>query len=30
MTCIHEDKQYIVVPVGGRGVPAQWVALSLP
>ena len=30
MTYMHEGRQYIVVPVGGRNVPGQWVALSLP
>ncbi len=29
MTYMHEGKQYIVVPIGGFDVPAQWVALSL-
>ena len=30
MTYLHDGKQYIVVPIGGRDVPGQWVALSLP
>jgi hypothetical protein len=30
MTYLHEGRQYIVVPIGGRDVPGQWVALSLP
>ena len=30
MTYLHEGKQYVVVPIGGREVPGQWVALSLP
>ena len=30
MTYLHRGKQYIVVPVGGRDVPPEWVALSLP
>lgn len=30
MTYLHEGKQYIVVAIGGRGLPSQWVALSLP
>jgi len=30
MTYMHDDKQYIVVAVGGIDEPAQWVALSLP
>ena len=30
MTCLHEGRQYVVVPIGGREVPGQWVALSLP
>ena len=29
MTCVHEDRQYIVVPVGGREDPPEWVALAL-
>ena len=29
MTCVHEGRQYIVVPVGGRDRPAEWVALAL-
>ena len=29
MTYLHEGKQYVVVPIGGRDVPGQWVALSL-
>ena len=27
---LHEGKQYVVVPIGGREVPGQWIALSLP
>jgi quinoprotein glucose dehydrogenase len=30
MTYMHAGKQYIVVPIGGADVGAQWVALSLP
>ena len=30
MTYLHEGRQYIVVPVGGRDRPAEWVALALP
>ena len=30
MTYLHRGKQYIVVPVGGRDAPPEWVALSLP
>ena len=30
MTYMHDDKQYIVVPIGGREVPGQWIALTLP
>ena len=30
MSYLHEGKQYVVVPIGGREVPGQWVALSLP
>ena len=30
MTYLHEGRQYVVVPIGGREVPGQWVALSLP
>ena len=30
MTYMHRGKQYIVVPVGGRDVEPEWVALSLP
>ena len=30
MTYLHEGRQYVVVPIGGRDVPGQWVALSLP
>ena len=30
MTYMHERKQYIVVAVGGRDRPPEWVALSLP
>jgi glucose dehydrogenase len=30
MTYIHRGKQYVVVGVGGREHPAEWVAFSLP
>ena len=30
MTYLHEGRQYVVVPIGGRNVPGQWIALSLP
>ena len=30
MTYLYEGRQYIVVPVGGRDRPAEWVALALP
>ena len=30
MTYLHQGRQYVVVPIGGRNVPGQWVALSLP
>jgi quinoprotein glucose dehydrogenase len=30
MTYLAGGKQFIVVPVGGAGVPAELVALSLP
>ena len=30
MTYLHEGKQHVVVPIGGRDVPGQWIALSLP
>jgi quinoprotein glucose dehydrogenase len=30
MTCMAKGKQYIVVAVGGRGEPAELVALSEP
>ena len=30
MTYLHGGKQYVVVPIGGRGAPGQWIALSLP
>ena len=29
MTYMFEGKQYIVVPIGGRQEPAEWVALGL-
>ena len=30
MTYLHEGKQYVVVPIGGREVAGRWVALALP
>jgi quinoprotein glucose dehydrogenase len=30
MTYMYEGKQYIVVAIGGKKVPAEWVALGLP
>jgi glucose dehydrogenase len=30
MTYLAKGKQYIVVPIGGRDRPAEWVALALP
>ena len=30
MTYLHAGKQFIVVPIGSRTHPAEWVALSLP
>jgi glucose dehydrogenase len=30
MTYLARGKQYIVVPIGGRDEPAEWVALALP
>jgi quinoprotein glucose dehydrogenase len=30
MTYLHDDKQYIVVAVGGRNVAAEWLALGVP
>jgi hypothetical protein len=30
MTYLHDDKQFIVVPIGGQAYPAEWVALALP
>jgi len=30
MTYLAKGKQYIVVPIGGRDEPAEWVALALP
>ena len=29
MTYLHDGKQYIVVPIGARERPAEWVALAL-
>jgi len=30
ITYMHEGKQYIVMPIGGRGEQAEWIALALP
>jgi quinoprotein glucose dehydrogenase len=30
MTYIYRGKQYVVVGIGGREHPAEWVAFSLP
>jgi quinoprotein glucose dehydrogenase len=30
MTYMHKGKQYVVVAIGGRNHPAEFVALSLP
>ena len=30
MTYLVKGKQYIVIPIGGRDEPAEWVALALP
>ena len=30
MTYMHQGTQYIVVPIGGRDAPPEWVALALP
>ena len=30
MTYLHDGKQYVVVAIGGRDYPAEWVALGLP
>ena len=30
MTYLAKGKQYIVVPIGGRDEPAEWVPLALP
>ena len=30
MTYLARRKQYIVVPIGGRDEPAEWVAFALP
>jgi len=30
MTYLHQGKQYVVVAVGGRKEPAEWIALGLP
>ena len=29
MTYMHEGKQYIVVAIGGRNHPPEWIALGL-
>lgn len=30
MTYMANDKQYLVMPMGASGVPAEWIALALP
>ena len=30
MTYLHEGKQYVVVAIGGRDDPGEWVALGIP
>jgi quinoprotein glucose dehydrogenase len=30
MTYLHGGKQFIVIPIGSRSHPGEWVALSLP
>jgi len=30
MTYLVKGKQYLVVPIGGRDEPSEWVALALP
>lgn len=30
MTYHHQGRQYVLVAVGGRGRPAEWVAIGLP
>jgi hypothetical protein len=30
MTYMADDRQFIVVAIGGRGVPAELIALALP
>jgi glucose dehydrogenase len=30
MTYMHKGKQYVVVGVGGRELPTEWVAFTLP
>jgi quinoprotein glucose dehydrogenase len=30
MTYLHEGKQYILVAIGGKEYPAEWIALGLP
>jgi hypothetical protein len=30
MTYMYEGRQYIVVAIGGKEVPPEWVALGLP
>jgi hypothetical protein len=29
MTYLHQGKQYIVVAIGWKDMPAEWIALSL-
>jgi quinoprotein glucose dehydrogenase len=30
MTYVHKGKQYVVVAIGGRAHPPEWVAFGLP
>src|SRR5690606_2762526 len=30
MSYLFEGKQYVVVPIGGRDAPAEWIAFGLP
>ena len=30
MTYMAQGKQYIIVPIGGKNSPPEWVALGLP
>ena len=30
ITYLHEDRQYIVLPIGSLELPGEWMALALP